>query len=492
MEKCNNAQKAHTIDKHIKPPGTGVRDIFTASCKGVVSTPPPPSGPHTKAFLGGRLHNTPCGYAKYRLEAEQQACAAPETQGPSLRCWPRLSWARGQLDAASATQAAGQASRWRNQRRLSKKTKRGTMGDKPVVFSSSTGGLGFTPGAANLPTAPILFPATATTSDGGETSTGSVTTQVAGMPSSAFARTTSGSSTPGRSSGRASPTINTSVLSGTPDLGTPGMVLSSPLPAHSIQSVQSGSAVSTAPGNPSVGLTQGTLYQSSTPGPAVPLTTPVSQLSSETGGRSFAPAGASAFSSPVGALTTAPQLAAQPMHGSPAVQTGGYDAGHAHSGGHGHSHDAHGHGHSHGHHGHSHEHHGHSHDHGHSHGHGHGHDHGHSHHGHGHSHSLQAQQPLYHWFYQHKENMWRAFSLADSARLEEAHRSTGSGSAPTGMIPTDGGRYDVDLSSRKRHSVYWDEPLSEVRRSSWFYKGEFSSSFTPYSEEVSARLEVGL
>lgn len=102
--------------------------------------------------------------------------------------------------------------------------------------------------------------------------------------------------------------------------------------------------------------------------------------------------------------------------------------------------------------------------------------------------------PLHHWFYCKTGHPWTPFSRSDSARLETAFQG-GSGSAEgtitDALIPTDGGRYDVDLSSRLRHAVYWTEEPSEVRRCTWFHKDEKTGLFSPYSEELSSRLEVG-
>lgn len=58
------------------------------------------------------------------------------------------------------------------------------------------------------------------------------------------------------------------------------------------------------------------------------------------------------------------------------------------------------------------------------------------------------------------------------------------------IVCTDGGRYDVQLYDRTRTSVYWEEEPTEVRRCSWFYKGDADSRFIPYSEEFSEKLEV--
>ena len=58
--------------------------------------------------------------------------------------------------------------------------------------------------------------------------------------------------------------------------------------------------------------------------------------------------------------------------------------------------------------------------------------------------------------------------------------------------PTDGGRYDVHLGERMRYAVYWDELASEVRRCTWFYKGDKDNKYVPYSESFSQVLEVFL
>ncbi len=48
----------------------------------------------------------------------------------------------------------------------------------------------------------------------------------------------------------------------------------------------------------------------------------------------------------------------------------------------------------------------------------------------------------------------------------------------------------MKLHQRLRQSVYWEEPASEVRRCSWFYKGEGDSFYLPYDEITAATLEV--
>lgn len=59
------------------------------------------------------------------------------------------------------------------------------------------------------------------------------------------------------------------------------------------------------------------------------------------------------------------------------------------------------------------------------------------------------------------------------------------------IVCTDGGRYDVQLYDRIRTAVFWEEEPTEVRRCTWFYKGDTDSRFIPYSEEFSEKLEVG-
>ncbi|XP_004637309.1 phospholipase DDHD2 [Octodon degus] len=95
-----------------------------------------------------------------------------------------------------------------------------------------------------------------------------------------------------------------------------------------------------------------------------------------------------------------------------------------------------------------------------------------------------------HWFYckiiDSKET-WIPFNSEDSQQLEEAYDS---GKDCNGtVVPTDGGRYDVHLGERMRYAVYWDEQASEVRRCTWFYKGDKDNKYVPYSESFSQVLE---
>ncbi|KAF1433942.1 Phospholipase DDHD2, partial [Spheniscus mendiculus] len=95
-----------------------------------------------------------------------------------------------------------------------------------------------------------------------------------------------------------------------------------------------------------------------------------------------------------------------------------------------------------------------------------------------------------HWFYckvTDSRERWIPFSTQDSERLEEAH---GSGRDKEDLVvPTSGGRYDVHLKKRQRVAVYWEEKVSEVRRCTWFYKGDKDNKYIPYSETFSKELE---
>ncbi|KAM4599306.1 SEC23-interacting protein isoform 1-T2 [Fundulus diaphanus] len=97
-----------------------------------------------------------------------------------------------------------------------------------------------------------------------------------------------------------------------------------------------------------------------------------------------------------------------------------------------------------------------------------------------------------HWFYckqVESKSVWFPLSLIDSLQLEETYNSV-QPDPENVVVRTDGGRYDVQLYDRIRTAVYWEEEPTEVRRCTWFYKGEKDSRFVPYSEEFSEKLEA--
>ncbi|CAK6435970.1 unnamed protein product [Pipistrellus nathusii] len=97
-----------------------------------------------------------------------------------------------------------------------------------------------------------------------------------------------------------------------------------------------------------------------------------------------------------------------------------------------------------------------------------------------------------HWFHcKEVENkqLWMPFSVLDSLNLEEVYNSV-QPDPESVVLGTDGGRYDVYLYDRVRKAVYWEEEPAEVRRCTWFYKGDSDSRFIPYTEEFSEKLEV--
>uniref|UniRef100_A0A8B9GVJ7 SEC23 interacting protein n=1 Tax=Astyanax mexicanus TaxID=7994 RepID=A0A8B9GVJ7_ASTMX len=107
--------------------------------------------------------------------------------------------------------------------------------------------------------------------------------------------------------------------------------------------------------------------------------------------------------------------------------------------------------------------------------------------------SYNVYEPVQpHWFYCKQveaKKVWLPFSILDSLRLEETFNSI-QPDPENVIICTDGGRYDVQLYDRTRTSVYWEEEPTEVRRCTWFYKGDADSRFIPYSEEFSDKLEA--
>ncbi|KAL4635973.1 phospholipase DDHD2 [Arapaima gigas] len=109
---------------------------------------------------------------------------------------------------------------------------------------------------------------------------------------------------------------------------------------------------------------------------------------------------------------------------------------------------------------------------------------------------MDSVTPLYepvcpHWFYCRRadsKDPWLPFSREDSQKLEEAYLSSLRGDEEV-VVATEGERYDVKLKERKRYAVYWEQAPSEVRRCTWFYKGDKDTCYLPYPEDFSDSLE---
>ena len=90
-----------------------------------------------------------------------------------------------------------------------------------------------------------------------------------------------------------------------------------------------------------------------------------------------------------------------------------------------------------------------------------------------------------HWFYLKDGVMWYPFSFVDSRKLEAALLAK-----EQTVVATNGGRFDVNLGDMTRKPVYWKGKKSDVRRSTWFYRGESEVKLIPYDQHVSELLEV--
>ncbi|XP_036381994.1 phospholipase DDHD2-like isoform X2 [Megalops cyprinoides] len=94
-----------------------------------------------------------------------------------------------------------------------------------------------------------------------------------------------------------------------------------------------------------------------------------------------------------------------------------------------------------------------------------------------------------HWFYCRRadaRDSWLPFSREDSQKLESAYKSAAREEV---VVATEGERYDIKLRERMRYAVYWEQAPSEVRRCTWFYKGDKDSRYMPYPEDFSDSLE---
>uniref|UniRef100_A0AAQ6ABB0 DDHD domain containing 2 n=1 Tax=Amphiprion ocellaris TaxID=80972 RepID=A0AAQ6ABB0_AMPOC len=96
----------------------------------------------------------------------------------------------------------------------------------------------------------------------------------------------------------------------------------------------------------------------------------------------------------------------------------------------------------------------------------------------------QEVQP--HWFFCRRaddDTSWLPFSREDSDKLENAYEEEDV------VVAVDGERYDVHVKERMRYAVYWEQAPTEVRRCTWFYKGDKDTKFMPYPEDFSKNLE---
>ncbi|XP_074525979.1 triacylglycerol hydrolase DDHD2 isoform X2 [Halichoeres trimaculatus] len=96
-----------------------------------------------------------------------------------------------------------------------------------------------------------------------------------------------------------------------------------------------------------------------------------------------------------------------------------------------------------------------------------------------------------HWFFCRRaedSTSWLPFSREDSDKLEYAWNKVGKKQEEV-VVAVEGERYDVHVKERKRHAVYWEQAPTEVRRCTWFYKGDKDTRFFPYPEDFSQSLE---
>uniref|UniRef100_A0A8D3AI59 Phospholipase DDHD2 n=1 Tax=Scophthalmus maximus TaxID=52904 RepID=A0A8D3AI59_SCOMX len=101
----------------------------------------------------------------------------------------------------------------------------------------------------------------------------------------------------------------------------------------------------------------------------------------------------------------------------------------------------------------------------------------------------QEVQP--HWFFclrADDNTSWLPFSREDSDKLERAN--TAGDEKEEVVVAVDGERYDINVKERKRYAVYWEQAPTEVRRCTWFYKGDKDTTFKPYPEAFSQSLEA--
>ncbi|XP_065363387.1 mucin-2 isoform X3 [Calliphora vicina] len=104
--------------------------------------------------------------------------------------------------------------------------------------------------------------------------------------------------------------------------------------------------------------------------------------------------------------------------------------------------------------------------------------------------SVSYKPAVKHWFFKRTisdKQLWIPFSHYDSALLETSLLMEDEDEKPN-IVAVEGGRYDVNISERKKMSVYWESEPIEVRRCSWFYKA-VDSKYVPYEEQTAEVLE---
>ena len=77
---------------------------------------------------------------------------------------------------------------------------------------------------------------------------------------------------------------------------------------------------------------------------------------------------------------------------------------------------------------------------------------------------------------------WIPLSRHDSAQLEEDKNSTQT-------ILTDGGKFEVDLISRQRRAIFWNQDSQVVTRVTWFFRVDGEYKYYPFDEQIADEIE---
>ena len=87
--------------------------------------------------------------------------------------------------------------------------------------------------------------------------------------------------------------------------------------------------------------------------------------------------------------------------------------------------------------------------------------------------SEETQLPTYSWV---------PLSRHDSAQLED-NKTT------TSTILTDGGKFEVDLVSRQRRAIFWQQDSQTVARVTWFFRTDGEYKYHPFDEQIAEEIE---